>query len=54
VFLGRHTETGFIFAFKKVSKQKLIEYKMIDQFIKELKLHNIFDHPKIVRFYGFF
>ena len=35
-------------------KNKLIEYNIVDQFIKEIKLHSSMDHPNIVRFYGFF
>jgi len=27
---------------------------MVEQFSKEIKLHSSFDHPKIVKFYGFF
>lgn len=27
---------------------------MENQFIKEIKLHNMFDHPNIVKFYGVF
>ena len=54
VFLGKHADTGFIVALKKVQKAKLKEYNMVDQFIKEIKLHNSFDHPKIVRFHGVF
>jgi thiamine kinase-like enzyme len=54
VYLARHIETGFIVAIKKVAKDKLREFRMIDQFIKEIKLHNSLDHPKIVKFYGFF
>ena len=39
---------------QKISKEKLKQYNMIGQFIKEVKLHNCFDHPKIVKFYGLF
>jgi serine/threonine protein kinase len=35
-------------------KNKLIEYNIIEQFIREIKLHNSMNHPNIVRFYGFF
>lgn len=54
VYLGRHTATGCIVALKKVMKNKLIEYNIVEQFIKEIKLHSSMDHPNIVRFYGFF
>lgn len=54
VFLSMHIETGFMLAIKQVSKAKLVEYNIVEQFIKEIKLHNALDHPKIVKFFGFF
>lgn len=35
-------------------KNKVVEYKMVDQFCSEIRLHSCLDHPKIVRFYGCF
>jgi aurora kinase len=54
VYMAKHVDTGFIVAIKKVGKKILKEFKMIDQFVKEIKLHSKLDHPNIVRFYGFF
>lgn len=54
VFLSRHHDTGFIAAIKKIEKKKVVEYKMVDQFVKEIKLHASLDHPNIVKFYGVF
>jgi len=54
VYLAKHITTGCIVALKKVMKSKLIEYNIVDQFIKEIKLHNSMNHHKIVKFYGFF
>jgi aurora kinase len=54
VYLARHIETGFIAAIKKIEKSKIKEFNMINQFTKEIKLHNSLDHPKIIKFYGFF
>ena len=54
VYLARHIETGFIAAIKMVEKQKIKEFNMLNQFTKEIKLHNSIDHPKIIKFYGFF
>ena len=34
VYLSRHQETGFVLAIKKIVKSKVIEYKMLDQFVK--------------------
>lgn len=54
VFLAKHIETGFLVAIKKIPKAKLKQHNLIDQFTKEIKLHNCLDHPKLVKFYGFF
>ena len=54
VHICRHRKTGFIFALKKVFKSTLMEYKMIDQFIKELKIHYLLNHPNIVKLYTHF
>jgi serine/threonine protein kinase len=54
VYLSRHHETGFIAAIKKTEKQKLKEFKMVDQYTKEIRLHSCLDHPNIVKFYGVF
>lgn len=54
VYLARHKETGFIAAIKRIQKAKIKEYNMAGQFAKEVRLHSSLDHPKIVRFYGFF
>jgi aurora kinase len=54
VFLGRHSDTGFIAAIKKIEKQKVKEFKMVDQFVQEIRLHSSLDHPNIVKFYGVF
>ena len=54
VFLAEHILTGCLVAIKKLCKQKLKEYKMVDRFIEEIKVHCPLDHPNIVKFYGFF
>lgn len=54
VNLARHVETNFIVALKKMVKSKIIEYKMVEQFKREIRLHSNLDHPNIVKFYGFF
>jgi aurora kinase len=43
-----------VVALKKIIKAKVLEYKMVDQFKREVRLHSSLDHPNIVRFYGFF
>lgn len=54
VYLSKHLATGFVVAIKKILKKKLVEYNIVEQFIKEIKLHSALDHPKIVKFFGFF
>ena len=54
MFLARHEETGFIAAIKKIEKPKVKEFKMLDQFVKEIRLHSCLDHPNIVKFFGVF
>ena len=39
VFLARHQEAGFLLAIKKIVKAKVVEYKMVDQFCSEIRLH---------------
>lgn len=54
VFLSRHSQAGFVVAIKMILKQKIKEYKMVEQLSKEIALHSSLDHPNIVRFYGCF
>ena len=54
VNLARHVETNFVVALKKIIKAKIVEYKMVEQFKREIRLHSTLDHPNIVKFYGFF
>lgn len=54
VHICRHRQTGTIYALKKIFKSTLKEYKMIDQFIKELKIHYKLNHPNIVKLYTHF
>jgi aurora kinase, other len=54
VFLSRHHDAGFVAAIKKIVKNKVLEYKMLDQLCTEIRLHSCLDHPNIVKFYGFF
>lgn len=39
---------------KRTEKKKVREFKMLDQFAKEIRLHSSLDHPNIVKFYGAF
>ena len=54
VFLSRQQDAGFLVALKRVVKSKVVEYKMVPQFCKEIKLHSCLEHPNIVKFYGCF
>jgi aurora kinase, other len=54
VYLAKHIETGFIVAIKRVLKETIKRYNMVDRFVEEIKLHSRLNHPNIVKFYGFF
>jgi len=41
-------------AIKKILKSTLIEYNMVDQFIKELKIHYGLNHPNVIKLYTHF
>lgn len=40
VFLARHREAGFVVAIKKIVLSKVAEFKMVDQFCSEIRLHS--------------
>jgi aurora kinase len=54
VFLVRHHDCGFVAALKRTQKKCVKEFKMLEQFAKEIRLHSSLDHPNIVKFYGVF
>lgn len=54
VFICRHKETGFLFALKKIFKSTILEYDMITQFIRELRIHYLLSHPNIIKLYSHF
>lgn len=43
-----------IVALKSIPKKKIIEDKMLGQFIRELKIQSFLDHPNIAKIYGYF
>lgn len=54
VFMSQHKKTGFVCAIKKILKSTLLEYNMVEQFIKELKIHYRLSHPNVVKLYAHF
>lgn len=54
VFQCRHKRTGALFALKKIFKSTILEYRMVDQFTEELKIHYKLSHPNIVKLYTHF
>ncbi len=49
-----HKATGAMFALKKIFKSTILEYNMINQFTRELKIHYRLDHPNIIKLYTHF
>lgn len=47
-----HRPTNSLFAVKKIAKAKV--RSTLDQFIREIKFQMYFDHPNIVKIYGYY
>lgn len=43
-----------MFALKKVFKSTILEYNMVNQFTRELKIHYQLDHPNVIKLYSHF
>lgn len=41
-------------AMKIVEKKKIIQEKLLEQFIRELRIQSFLNHPNIISLYGFF
>jgi serine/threonine protein kinase len=56
VHICRHKTTGTLYALKKIFKSTIIEYGMIEQFTRELKIHYKLSntHPNITKLYAHF
>jgi serine/threonine protein kinase len=54
VHVCRHKATKWVFALKKILKSTILQYKMMNQFINELKIQYRLDHPNIVKLYAHF
>ena len=54
VFLVREKATGFVCAIKQIKKNRLIEDKIVEQFIREIKIQMFLNHPNIMKMHGFF
>ena len=39
---------------KDVEKKNILENGLLNQFIRELKIHSFLDHPNIIKLFGFF
>jgi len=53
-FFSRDKRTGLIVAVKKIKKAVLIKYKSEDYLENEIKIQSAFNHPNILKLYGFF
>ena len=49
-----HKATGTMFALKKIFKSTIIEYNMVNQFTRELRIHYRLDHPHVIKLYAHF
>lgn len=54
MYAAIHKATGTIYALKKISKEMIRSHLMESQIALEIKLQLFFDHPNIVKLYGFF
>lgn len=54
VYQAMHKATGMLFAIKKIFKSTIMEYDMIDQFTRELKIHYTLNYPNIIKLYTHF
>lgn len=43
-----------MFALKKIFKSTILEYNMVTQFTRELKIHYKLDHPNVIKLYTHF
>lgn len=50
----QHILTNSVFALKQIKKESVIKNKMQEQFLMEIKLQSFFNHPNILKLYGFF
>ena len=54
VFQCRHKATNTFYALKKIFKSTILEYDMVQQFMRELKILYYLNHPNIIKLYGHF
>ena len=54
VYMSQHKETGWVCGIKKILKSTLVEYDMVEQFTRELRIHYSLEHPNVVRLYSHF
>lgn len=53
VFLAKHIKSNFICALKKIP-ETIEDNCIIEQLIREIKIHSFLDHPNIAQLYTFF
>lgn len=54
VHLVRHRETSALFALKQIKKDSIVKNNMEEQLLMEIKMQSFFNHPNILKLYGFF
>lgn len=54
VFCVKEKQTGYICALKCMNKTELVEYRVENQFQREIEIQSNLLHPNILRLYGYF
>ena len=54
VYMAIHKQTLAVFALKKIKKECIKKNKLEEQFLMEIKMQLHFNHPNILKLYGFF
>lgn len=54
VFCVKEKQTGYICALKCMNKSELVEYRVENQFQREIEIQSNLLHPNILRLYGYF
>ncbi|KRX00888.1 Protein kinase-like domain [Pseudocohnilembus persalinus] len=54
VYLAKEKTNNYLMALKVMEKSKIHEMNLVDQTMKELKIHYYLDHPNILQCYGYF
>lgn len=54
VYMAQEKVTGFLCVIKKLQKKKLVELKLEEQLVREIKIQSFLSHRHLTSLYGFF